>query len=307
MAVEDISEGFLNRVYQGEGVIYSVERSIDTSDITRESIEWIRKNGFPPATDIHGADLLYAGEDLSAYAGILDNAETKADDQAPQRVVSAIRVLSLGENVDDHFDMDEIVRFFAAHNYLLNFDSYTGSQLSNLKLYEKDGKLSLLPWDYNLAFGTFPSVVGFEEYEDPTGLMNRGIDTPLIRAEEESRPLWKLIRNHPEYLSAYHAVLERLLSDHLLTGEYEAEIDRVSGMLLPWIEKDPTAFCTAEEFRKACETMKAFLVCRTESIRRQLAGELSAVSQEQERQAMADASGLDLLSLGALTVGEWYV
>ena len=152
--------------------------------------------------------------------------------------------------------MDEIVRFFAAHNFLLNFDSYIGSQLSNLFLHVEDGKLSLLPWDYNLAFGTFPSVIGFEHWEDPTRLLNLGVDTPLMGTEENSRPLWKLIRSHPEYLSVYHEVMNMLLCDHLLTGEFEAEIERVSEMLLPWIEKDPTAFCTAEEFQTACKTMK---------------------------------------------------
>ncbi len=304
MAVEDINEGFLNRVYRGKGVIYSVERTIDTSNITRESMNWIRENGFPPATDVHGADLLYTGEDLANYADILDNAETKANPSDPGRIVSAIRALSREENVDDFFDMDEIIRFFAAHNVLLNFDSYTGSQLSNLKLHEQDGRLSLIPWDYNLAFGTFPSVIGFDNWEDPTRLMNLGIDTPLINAEEDSRPLWKLIRSHPEYLSAYHEVLDALLSDYLLNGEYEAEIDRVGEMLLPWVEKDPTAFCTVDEFQTARETLKSFLAIRTESIRRQLAGELSTVSEEQEKQDMVDASDLDLQSLGALVVGK---
>ena len=75
-------------------------------------------------------------------------------------------------------------------------------------------------------------------------------------------------------------------------------------MLLPWIEKDPTAFCTAEEFQTACETLKPFLAIRTESIRRQLTGELSAVSEEQDARAMVDASDLDLQSLGALVVGK---
>ena len=304
MAVEDIDKGFLNRVYQGKGVIYSVERKIDTSNITRESMDWIRENGFPPAADVHGADLLYTEEDPSNYRDILDNAKTKAKPEDDQAVVSAIRALSLGEAVDVWFDMDAIIRFFAAHNYLLNYDSYTGSQLSNLILYVKDGKLSLIPWDYNLAFGTFPSVIGYENWENPTRLLNLGIDTPLINAEEDSRPLWKLIRTRPEYLTAYHEVLNTLLADHLLTGEYEAEIERVSEMLLPWIEKDPTALCSAEEFRKACDTLKAFLAIRTESIRRQLAGELSAVSEAQETQAMVDASGLDLSGLGALVVGK---
>ena len=303
-AVEDENDGFLKRAYHGEGVIYSAERTIDTSTITRESMGWIRENGFPPATDVHGADLLYTGENLTNYADILDNVETKTNLHDPLRVISAIRALSLEENLDKCFDMDEIIRFFAVHNYLLNFDSYTGSQLSNLKLHEADGKLSLIPWDYNLAFGTFPSVIGFENWEDPTRLLNLGIETPLINAEEEYRPLWKLIRSHPEYLTDYHEVLAALLSDHLLNGEYEAEIDRVIDMLLPWVEKDPTAFCTVEEFRKACETMKSFLAIRTESIRRQLTGELPAVSEAQEKQEMVDASALELPALGALIVGK---
>ncbi len=304
MAVEDVKEGFLNRAFRGEGVIYSVERTIDTSSINRESMKWIQENGFPPANDIHGADLLYRGEDIANYADILDNVVTKANPSDPERVVSAIRALSLNENIDEYFDMDEIIRFFAAHNYLLNFDSYTGSQLSNLQLHEGDGRLSLIPWDYNLAFGTFPSVIGFENWEDPTQLLNLGIDTPLINAEEDSRPLWKLIRRHQEYLSVYHEALSTLLSDHLLIGEYEAEIDRVSGMLLPWIEKDPTAFCNAEAFQTACEMMKSFFAIRTESIRRQLAGELPTVSEAQEKRNMVDASGLELRNLGALVVGK---
>ena len=147
-------------------------------------------------------------------------------------------------------------------------------------------------------------MIGYEHWEDPTWFMNLGMDTPLMGAEEDGRPLWKVIRSHPEYLAAYHEALRALLSSHLLTGAYEAEIDRVSAMLLPWIEKDPTAFCTAGEFQAACGTMKMFLAIRTESIRKQLAGELSTVSGEQKTQAMVDASGLDLRSLGALVVGE---
>ena len=58
------------------------------------------------------------------------------------------------------------------------------------------------------------------------------------------------------------------------------------------------------EFQTACETMKSFLTIRTESIRRQLAGELSTVSEEQDLRAMVDASDLGLQSLGALVVGK---
>jgi hypothetical protein len=44
-------------------------------------------------------------------------------------------------------------------------------------------------------------VIGFEDWEDPTWLLNTGIDTPLILAEEENRPLWKVIRDQFGQLS----------------------------------------------------------------------------------------------------------
>ena len=303
MAVEEIEEGYLNRVYQGEGVIYSVEGGKAPGTVTPEMVAYVRENGFSGSSESHGADLVYSGENLSNYTDIVDHAETSAHIRDHRQVVAAIRALSGTRNNGSSFDVDEIIRFFAAHNYLLNFDSYTGSQLNNLMLHEKDGVVSVIPWDYNLAFGTYPTVIGFEVLEDATALLNLGIDTPLIHATEESRPLWNLIRSHPEYLDRYHEVLSMLLKEHLSGGRYEAKVDRVRELLLPWIRKDPTAFCSAEEFEEACETLKEFLTCRTESVRRQLAGELSTVSEEQEKQAMADASGISILNMGALVLG----
>ena len=50
--------------------------------------------------------------------------------------------------------------------------------------------------------------------------------------------------------------------------------------------------------------LKEFLACRTESVRRQLAGELSADSGKQEREDMVDASDIRILNMGALVLGE---
>ena len=304
MAVEDVGKGYLNRVYHGEGVIYDVEHEQAPGTVTREMVEYVRKNGFTDINECNGADLVYKGDSLSDYSDIVDHAETKAEIEDHQQVIAALRALSRDENISDCFDMDEIIRFFAAHNYLLNYDSYTGNQLNNLKLHLVNGKLSVIPWDYNLSFGTYPTVIGFETLKDPTALLNLGIDSPLIRCTEDDRPLWKLIRTHPEYLDRYHEVLRVLTEEYLSEGKYEAEVDRIRDMLLPWIQKDPTAFCSAEEFEEACETLKAVLTCRTESVRRQLAGELSTVSEEQEKQDMVDASEINLLKTGALVLGK---
>ena len=218
-------------------------------------------------------------------------------------MIAAIRALSLGVHIDEYFDIDEIIRFFAVHNYLLNYDSYTGNQLNNLKLHKSGKRLSAIPWDYNLSFGTYPTVIGFDILDDPTWLVNLGIDTPLIDAGEEKRPLWHLIHSNPEYLCRYHEMLILLTEAYLSDGKYEAKVDDTARMLLLWIQRDPTAFCSAAEFTTACETLKAFLTHRTESVRRQLDGELSTDSEEQARSDMVDTSDIHIQSMGALVLG----
>ncbi len=47
-------------------------------------------------------------------------------------------------------DVYEVLRYFAANTFLVNLDSYVSNMNHNYYLYEKDGIVSILPWDYNL-------------------------------------------------------------------------------------------------------------------------------------------------------------
>ena len=67
--------------------------------------------------------------------------------------------------------------------------------------------------------------------------------------------------------------------------------------VLPYVEKDPTAFCSAAEYKKGCETLKQFGMRRAESVRRQLNGDLATVSGEQSDRDKVDASDLRLLDM----------
>lgn len=60
---------------------------------------------------------------------------------------------------------------------------YTGSMIHNYYLYEEDGQLSMIPWDYNLAFG------GFQGGQDATSMVNYPIDTPVSGGTVDSRPM----------------------------------------------------------------------------------------------------------------------
>ncbi len=251
--------------------------------------------GFGEAAN--GADLRYTDDELSSYSDIFDNAETDADEADMQRVITALKALGAGD-AESSLDTDEVIRYFAAHNFVLNYDSYTGNMLHNYYLYEQDGKLAMLPWDYNLAFGAF-SRGG----EDATQLVNTGIDTPLSGTSEDARPMWAWIAENETYTAQYHAVYDELLSNYFESGAFEAELDRLYEMLLPYVEQDPTAFYTAEEFTAAVESLRQFCLLRAESIRAQLSGSLDTHTSAQDEAARIDASSLSIPAMGTQNNG----
>ena len=270
----------------------------------------------------NGADLSYSDDDIESYSDIFDNAVTDADDEAKSRVVKALKTLSEGENIEDAVDTDEVIRYFAAHNFVLNYDSYTGSMLHNYFLCETDGKLSMLPWDYNLAFGGFGGAFDGnfgkdnkgsgdsdskdtenkdkESFKtDATSLINTGIDTPLSGAETDSRPMWSWIASNEEYLEKYHEVYDELLTNYFESGKFEEQMNEIYEMILPYIEKQTSSFYDAEQFKTGFETLKEFCLLRAESIRAQLDGELSADTSKQSDDKKIDASGINIDDMGS--------
>ena len=348
IAIEDVSESYLDRTANGEGELYKPEteqldnigggQSPDASGMPQtpdgsgmpqmpdaSGMPQPPEGGFPggsfpggsdfPGGDFPGGDfpggtmpgnmpggfggsgsgasLVYTDDELSSYSDIFDNDVTDADEESNRRVVEALKGLASGENVSDYIDAEEVASYFAAHNFVLNYDSYTGSMLHNYYLYENGGKLSMLPWDYNLAFGSFMGA------SDTTALINTGIDTPLSGASEEQRPMWAAIADDGEALSLYHEAYDRLLKNYFESGRFKESIEKIHDLIAPYIAKDPSAFYTAEEFEKAYETLKSFCLKRAESIRKQLDGALSASTDEQDEAARVDASDLDISVMGS--------
>ncbi len=239
-----------------------------------------------------GADLVYSDDEVSSYTDIFDNAENDVSLINEHKLIKALKALNTGEEIEKYWDTDQVIRYFAAHNFVLNYDSYTGNMLHNYYLYERSGNVTVFPTDYNLAFG------GFEAGTDATELLNGAIDTPLRGAEEASRPLWNMIASNEEYLAKYHSVYDELLKDYFESGECEKEIKRIRKMISPYVKSDPTAFYSFEEFEKAIDTLKTAVKLRSQSIRKQLDGSLASVTSEQKKEDMVDASAVNISAMG---------
>lgn len=255
--------------------------------------------GFSFGMGSEDVKLIYSDDDPDSYSNIFNNAKTNVSQSDQQRLIESLRKLNEGEDVDSVVNTDEVIHYLAVHNFLCNDDSYTGMMVHNYYLYEKDGQLSILPWDYNLAFG------GFSASTNATSTVNSPIDSPVSGGTVESRPLIAWIFDSEDALSAYHEAYSSFLAENIENGWLEAEISRVQAMITPYLEQDTSAFYDMEEFGKAVDTLQTFCARRCESIRGQLEGTIPSTTQGQQsdRTALVDASDISTADMGSMNTG----
>ncbi len=246
--------------------------------------------------DSDDVSLIYSDDEYSSYSNIFENAKTEISDTDKERLISALKELNEGTNIEETVNVEEVIRYFVVHNFVCNFDSYTGSMIHNYYLYEKDGQLSMIPWDYNLAFG------GFGSMSDAASLVNYPIDTPVSGKTADSRPMLAWIFQSEEYTELYHQYFAEFINSYFDSGYFEKMMETVSEMIAPYVEKDPTKFCTYDEFEKGVSTLREFCVLRAESVSGQIAGTIPSTSEAQieDSAALIDASGITISDMGTM-------
>ena len=243
--------------------------------------------------------LAYVDDDPDSYANIFDNAKTGIGKKDKARLIEALRKLSSGEDIEDTVFTDEVIAYLAVHDFLQNSDSYTGMMIHNYYLYEEDGQLAIIPWDYNLAFGGMDG-------SSAASVINSPIDSPVAAGSTGDRPLISWIFEDGEALAEYHDVYSRFVSEVIESGCLESEISRVAEMIRPCVEADGNSFFTVEEFDDAVDTMKRYCALRAESIRGQLEGSIPSTSagQREDSTSLVEAGDLDLSSMGSMNKGD---
>ncbi len=227
--------------------------------------------------------LQYIDDEPDSYPNIWNNAKTEITKADQERLIRSLKKLSDGEQIESVVDMEQVMRYFVVHNYVCNDDSYTGMMVHNYYLYEEDGQMAMIPWDYNLAFGTFHAA-------DADSAVNTPIDNPVSGGASD-RPMISWIFESEEYVERYH----QLFTEFLNTVDIPKIIDDAYDLIASYVEKDPTAFYTDEAFEKGVETLRKFCDLRSESISMQLdSGETT------ENMGCADASSISLSDMGTM-------
>ncbi len=233
-----------------------------------------------------GSDLLYTGDNASDYAGIKNGAAYKVSDSDFEKVITMIKNLNEGSDLENYIDADATLRYFAVNTFLVNYDSYQGNPKHNYYLYEEDGVCTILPWDFNQSFAGFGSSSAQEA-------VNHSIDAPVSGTTLEERPLLGKLLEVPEYKELYYQYLDELVSTYIDSGLFNETIDRIDLLITTYVENDASALCTYQEYESSLPVLKQFAALRAQAISAQLAGDTEEI----------DASSINLHDLGSMGAG----
>lgn len=253
--------------------------------------------------------LIYSDDELSSYENIWEGAVFDVTTSDKERLINSIKQLNAGENLEEVVDVEAVLKYFVVHNFVDNYDSYTGSMKHNYYLREEDGQLSMIAWDYNLAFSNFSgggmgggtTTTATASTDEATTLVNYPIDTPVSGTTMDERPLLNELLTNEAYLEQYHQYFQEFISGYFESGQCTATIDQATALISEYVKDDPTAFCTYEEYQAGVAVLEQFCTLRAESISGQLNGTIPATTEGQaaEPTALLDGSSLNISALGS--------
>ncbi len=236
-----------------------------------------------------GCDLNYTDDDLDSYSEIWDAEVTDSSKASHKRVVAALKAAAEGTDLDDCLDIDNLLKYMAAHTFAVNLDSLSGNMAHNYYLYESSGVINLIPWDYNLSFGGMNS--------SDSDAVNYAIDSPFSGTQ-----FFDKILENEEYLAKYHEYLRILSKEYVQGGVFQQTYERIRSQIDELVSTDPNAFYTYDEYDAAAQMLVRVVELRAESVLGQLDGTMPSTTeaQRQNSSALIDTADIDISIMGGM-------
>ncbi|MFC1948258.1 CotH kinase family protein [Chloroflexota bacterium] len=143
------------------------------------------------------------------------------------------------EEIEKVLDVDQTLRYIAVSAVILHLDNYIGVGHNNY-LYEVDGVFTIIPWDLNMAFGTFNCGI------DKEGLINYYIDEPTS-SRMDRFPLVDRLLTQPQYLKKYREYVREFNEKYFRPEIMLARINEAAELIRPYAEADNEKFYTTED------------------------------------------------------------
>ena len=243
-----------------------------------------------------GANLNYTDDELDSYSTIWEGEVTGTGKADHKRVITALKNISEGTDIEKYMDVDNLLKYMAVHTFAVNMDSLSGSMAHNYYLYEYEGQLNILPWDYNLSLGG----MSMGNSGDASSVINDAIDTPFSGTQ-----FFDALLENDEYRAKYHEYLQQLVDEYVNGGRFDEVYDHIFNQIDSLVADDPTAFYSYSEYSDAIKVLYETIKLRAESIEGQLNGTIPSTDSEQRQDSssLVDASQINLKDMGKFDMG----
>ena len=284
---------------------------------------FVQRNWPDEVSNIYKAchELNYTGDDMNDYAEIANYAKVKGGEASMQRVVEALKIVNDGKRMEEYVDFESLAKYMALQSIVVNFDCLTGHSPQNYYLREADGKISLIPWDYNLAWGGYPedeemegeemldqlqtnvlpSDAGKRNPEEVSHVVNFPIDTPFL-GDLSQRKFFMNLLNNEQFKARYYHFLDMLCNQYILGGEFAKTLAAINTEIGEVAGTEPNAFYTNEQFHKAQKTLQLVLEKRAASVLGQMKGKIPSTweAQKAQPQLLINSKDINLQDLGGI-------
>ena len=296
LALEAVEESFMLRNYgTKKGYLYKPDSMNfnNGNDNNNFSDGQRMGHGGMPGMMGGGGNLNYSDDNIASYNTIWNGKVNDSSDNDHRRVIEALKNVHSQSNIEKYIDVDQVLKYMAVHNFSVNEDSLSGSMAHNYYLYEANGQLSILPWDYNLSLGGMHGG-------DATSVINEPIDDTW-----RGTKLFDFVLENEEYKARYHEYYEKLVNEYLYGGKFGETYNRIRTQIDSLAETDPNSMYTYEEYIKGTEVLYEAVMLRAESIKGQLEGTIASTAEGQKEDAsnLVDASHINLSDLGQFMMG----
>ena len=146
------------------------------------------------------------------------------------------------QEIEKVLDVDSALKFIAASALILHLDNYIGIGHNNY-LYEVDSKFTFLPWDTNMAFGTFNQGIRKD------GLINFYIDEPTA-GPMNRYPLVDRLLDYEPYFNKYRGYIQELMDGAFSLDIILPRLEQLVDLVRPYAKVDTEMFYAYEDWER---------------------------------------------------------
>ena len=205
----------------------------------------------------------------ATFNDFVDWSKTNSSNEDINRLLDSIKKIN-NKDIENSVNINEVVKYFVVNNFTENGDGYLDFS-NNYYLYEKNGLISMLPWDYDYSLYLFSSL---------ERINYSSINNPFHQKKmtNYNKYMWKFIIENEQYLKLYYQYLQEFIDGYFSSGYFEKEYNRTFNLIEKNIYKDMDINKiiykekNKEEIYNQLLFLKKAIVARKEFIQNELSG-----------------------------------